>query len=331
MTVTDNELGQAPDFESLLSAEMAKRMGVPEQQSLFSGPDDADDDFDAEPEQDFAPASEPDDAPDTEDDEPLAARLSVPIPGTDRTYDVDVDTASRLLSLAAWAENLPAQTREAFAAIETGVAVPISKADYEQFVAWQRMRSQGGGDASVDFDDLDDDERRTAADIAELRAEVDRLRRQPLVDQYTAQTEQATVTFVNTAESYAAERGLSEDEMAVVLNYAVEANVIPGIANSLRQYSPSGQLIRDADYTEVARRAFDFAMVNHPQFRGRTSAPAAAPAPDPTAIKKARAGSLASAPSAAVTTPPIDVRQMSESDRRNAMAEELRAAMTGRM
>jgi len=323
MTVTDNELGQAPDFEELLSAEMAKRMVVVEQPRLF------DDDPTSAP--DPEPAVEPAPIPDTFDEpepQPAAARLSVPIPGTDQTYDVDVDTAARLLSLAAWAENLPSNTREAFAAIETGTAVPVNRADYEQFVAWQRMRTSKQAD--TDFDDLDDDDLRRSAEIAELRAEVDRLRRQPLVDQYTAQTEQATVTFVSTAEQYAAERGLSEDEMAVVLNYAVEANVIPGIANSLRQYSPTGQLVRDADYTEVARRAFDFAMVNHPQFRGRT-APVPGNQPDPTAIKKARAGSLASAPSAAVTTPPIDVRQMSEADRRNAMAEELRAAMNGRM
>jgi hypothetical protein len=339
MTMNDHQdddltLGEAPDFESMLSAEMAKRMG-------FAPPepkpdDDTDDDLgtaaqDDQDDQRTEPDAEPDDDTGHPDDEPAPAKLSVPIPGSNQTYDVDVDTASRLLGLAAWAENLQPQTREAFAAIEAGVAVPVERGEYERFLAWQQTR---GTDNFDQFDDTDSTDP-VSAEVAALRAEVAQLRRQPLVDHYNQQTEHATETFVSTADSYARERGLTEIEMAEVLNYAVSANVIPSIADSMRSYSPTGQLIRDADYSEVARRAFDFALVSHPglrdrAFTGRDHTPSGPPQPDPTAIKKARAGSLASAPSAAVTTPPIDVRQMSDSDRRMAMADELRAAMSGR-
>lgn len=327
---TETELpgGETPDFEALLSAEFAKRMGLGADEE--NGQSD-DDDRPAptpepvgDPDEEYDPTEDP--SP-TSDPAPAPARLAVPIPGTDQTYDVDVDTAQKLLGLAAWAEGLQPQTREAFAAIETGAAVPVSRADYERFLAWSQMQQR------EDVDNFGDDEDATAREVAALRAEVARMRQQPLVDQYNETANQATNIFVQTAESYAESRGLSEAEMGEVFQYAINAGVIGSIANSMRQYSPTGQLVRDADYSEVARRAFDFAIVNHPQFRDRALAgsTSGASAPDPTAIKKARAGSLASAPSAAVTTPSIDVRQMSDFDRRSAMAEELRAAMSGRM
>lgn len=317
-----------PDFEALLSAEFAKRLGINTAED-----EDEDEDFeDDRPAPTPEPAGDPDEEYDptedpspTSDPVPAPARLSVPIPGTDQMYDVDVDTAQKLLGLAAWAEGLQPQTREAFAAIETGAAVPVTRADYERFLAWSQMQSRD------DADNFDDDDP-TAREVAALRAEVARMRQQPLVEQYNQTADRATNIFVQTAESYAESRGLSEGEMGEVFQYAINAGVIGSIADSMRQYSPTGQLVRDADYGEVARRSFDFALVNHPQFRDRALAgpPSGASAPDPTAIKKARAGSLASAPSAAVSTPSIDVRQMSDFDRRSAMADELRAAMSGR-
>jgi hypothetical protein len=348
MTMNDQDdlsIGEALDFEKMLSAEMAKRMGFEPDNASDSDdePDDEPDDDTSEPDDEPARTSDLDrdesdddtsefDDEDESDDEPIAARLSVPIPGSDQTFDVDVDTASRLLSLAAWAENLPDPTRQAFAAIEAGVAVPVERAQYERFLAWQQ--THGSEDQYGQYGQ-DDETDPTSSEIAALRAEVAQMRRQPLVEQYNRQAEQATDVFVSAASSYADQHGLSEAEMAEVFEYAIKANVIPNIAESMRTYSPTGQLVRDADYNVVASRAFDFALVSHPRFRERAftggdrthSGP---PQPDPTAIKKARAGSLASAPSAAVTTPPIDVRQMSESDRRSAMAEELRAAMSGR-
>jgi hypothetical protein len=327
-TETEFPGGEAPDFEALLSAEFAKRLGL-------SVNEDEDDDFEddrpaptpepvGDPDEEYDPTEDP--SP-TSDPAPAPARLTVPIPGTDQSYDVDVDTAQKLLGLAAWAEGLQPQTREAFAAIETGAAVPVTRADYERFLAWSQMQEREDAGRFGD-----DDEDATAREVAELRAEVARMRQQPIVDQYTQTADRATNIFIQTAESYAESRGLSEEQMGEVFQYAINAGVIGSIADSMRQYSPTGQLVRDADYGEVARRSFDFALVNHPQFRDRALAgpPSGASAPDPTAIKKARAGSLASAPSAAVSTPSIDVRQMSDFDRRAAMADELRAAMSGR-
>jgi hypothetical protein len=348
MTMTDRdpidaELEGTPDFEALLSAEFRNRLGLDaddepvstdedpaegEQVSTEVAEEQDDDTFDGDDDAPVQDADDEDESPAPAASTPSApAALTVPIPGSDRTFDLDVDTAQRLLGLAAWSENLAPQTREAFAAIETGAAVAISRADYERFAAWQQTQADRGD--RFDDDDLDP---RITERLARLESENAQLRAQPLAAQYSAQADQATTTFVDTAASYAAARGLSEDEMGRVFQTALNSGVIAQFAEQGRTYSPTGQLVRDADYADVARKAFDFAMLNDPQLRELAFQPAPTSGshePDPTAIKKARAGSLASAPSAAVTTPPVDVRQLSPMDRSKAMADELRAAMSG--
>jgi hypothetical protein len=347
MTMTDRdpidaELEGTPDFEALLSAEFRNRLGLDADDEPVSTDEDPAEGEQvstevAEEQDDDAFEGDDDDAleqdADDEDESPAPAApapstLAVPIPGSDGTFDLDVDTAQRLLGLAAWSENLAPQTREAFAAIETGAAVAISRADYERFAAWQQARQNDPG-----FDDFDEVDPRIAERLARLESENAQLRAQPLAAQYNAQADHATTTFVETAASYAAARGLSEDEMGRVFQTALNSGVISSFAEQGRTYSPTGQLVRDADYADVARKAFDFAMLNDPQLRELAFQPAPTSGshePDPTAVKKARAGSLASAPSAAVSTPPVDVRQLSPMDRSKAMADELRAAMSGR-
>lgn len=261
------------------------------------------------------------------------AVLSVPLPDGG-AFELDVQTAESLLALGAWSQNLRPDVREAFAAIEQGQAVAVDRQDYERFVAWTQTQGNDNG-----YDDLDP---AVVQRLAALEAENDRLRGAPLAQQYSAQADQATAAFVDAANAYRAERGLTEAEMLDVYQRALSAGVVGPFAESMRTYSPSGVLLRDADYGEVARRAFDFAIVQDPALHSRVLAAAADanPAaqlgaspgsasvePDPTAIKKARAGSLASAPSAAVAAPPVDPRVMSPADRQAAMAAEISAAM----
>jgi hypothetical protein len=333
MTIIDTNDAEnlAPDWEAQLSDVFKQRFGLvdtepePDAVSIDAGPDD-----DLTPEEQAervigteprveVPVEEP-----ADEEDALPEVLRVPIPGSDQTFDLDTATAQQLLGLAAWSENLSPQTREQFAAIEHGAAVAVDRAEFERFRAWQQTNAA---------DDLDDDlDPRVAQRIAALEAEVRQSRAQPQVQQHNARAEFATNAFASTAQVYATERGLSEAEMADIFNYAVNAQVIPQIAESMRTYSPTGQLVIDADYHEVARRAFDFALVSNPNYRQRAfaqAAPSGSPEPDPTAIKKARAGSLSSAPSAAVSTPPRDPRTMNPSELRTAMADELRAAMSG--
>jgi parvulin-like peptidyl-prolyl isomerase len=259
---------------------------------------------------------------------PAPSVLTIPTPDGG-TFDLDVQTAESLLALGAWSQNLAPDVREAFAAIEQGQAVAISRQDYERFAAWSQTQ------AAEQYDDLDP---QVAQRLAALEQENARLRSQPIVNQHVARTDQAIATFDDTAAQYAAQRGLTPDEMSQVFSDAINAGVITSIAESLRTYSPTGDILRDADYAEVARRAFDFALIQDPDLHTRVLHRAAdrnpiatgeptAPAVDPTAIKKARAGSLASAPSAAVSHPPVDPRNMSPEALRAAMTDEIRAAM----
>lgn len=267
------------------------------------------------------------------------SHLSVPVPGTDQTYDLDVNTATDLLALAAWSNSLTEDTRTAFAAIEQGVAVAITKADFDAFQAWRQRNTTDDS-----YDDLDP---QTADRIAALERENAALRSQPATNEIHQRTNDAASAFDDTAISFARDHGLSDAEMANIYESAIRANVIPNIAESMRQYSPSGSLLRDADYSEVAKRAFNFALVNDPALHTRAIQHAATPVattppsndpiaglpptedPDPTIRKKANAGSLAAAPSSSFTnsTPPA---AMSRNDLTAAMAEELRSAMAGR-
>jgi hypothetical protein len=253
-------------------------------------------------------------------------RLSVPIPGTEHVFDLDVDTAQGLLALAAWNENLAPQTREQFAAIETGAAVAVAKADYERFQAWLRTE---GADYQPDAD-LDP---AVAQRIAALEAQLAQVQAQPQAQALLSSADRAEQAFRSTMVAYAQEKGLTADEVQALVDHASASGVIPVIADQLTTYSPTGQRIVEPDYARVARQSLDFALVQNPALHTRTLAPqapaAADPGPDPTAIKKARAGALASAPSAAVTPPPLDPRTASPEVLRAAMAAEIRAAQAG--
>jgi hypothetical protein len=270
------------------------------------------------------PTTEPDDEPDLL---PAASTLRVKAPNG-AEYDLTVDEAQSLMGLAAWANSLDDATRERMAAVEAGAAVPVSRADYERFMAWQQIRQDDpAGDPYAD-DPIDP---RIAARLAALEQENQALRQQPLVNQYHQQANNAMDTFLETFNSYGSSRGLDPQEIGEIVEYAVSSGVIGSIAEAQRKYNPvNGSLLVDANYDDVARKAFDFAIVNHPGYHDRVFQSPAPQGPDPVAAKKARAGSLASAPSAAVATPPVDVRTMTPEQRRMAMAAEIQAAMSGR-
>jgi hypothetical protein len=342
MSNIDPALDGAPDFEALLSQEFRQRFNLDENDqpidpnasveepepvvepadavSIDAGPDD-----DLSPEEQAARVigTTPVVEPVTEDPDaalPSVLRLTAP-DGTE--FDLDVPTAQKVMGIAAWAESLPQPVREQFAAIEYGQAVAIPKADFERFRAWQQQHAD---------DELDDDLPPAAAQrIAALEARLQEFEVQPVAAHANQVADRATKQFEETAFSYAAEHGLSDAERQLMWQSALSSGVIPTIAEQGRQYSPTGQLLVDCDYSEVARKAFDFAVINNPSLRQRVlAAPApSAPQADPTAIKKARAGSLSSAPSAAVTTPPRDPRELTFEETQRAMAAEIAAAMNG--
>ncbi len=270
---------------------------------------------------------------------------SVPDPaaeGGQRTVAFTDEEVQRSLSLAAWADGLTDDLRAQIGGIETGQAVAIPRAEYDAFQAWQAQRSASQRDADLADLDLDPD---AAKLVTELRNEVAQLREQvpataPIPGQATVDANLDAVAqgFDTAAAAYAAERGLSIDEVQMLLDDAVRANVIPGLFEAAAVVNPAtGAILRPPDIGTVARQALDFGLVRNPALHERalnhvsgdsSTTPPAPATSDRVVAKKARAGSLAAAPSAAVTTPSRPA-QMSQQDITAAMAKEIEAALAG--
>ena len=244
--------------------------------------------------------------------------LSVPLPdGT--TYELTPEDAQGYIALGAWAQNLPPETRQAFAAIEGGQAVAITRADYEQFEAWRSTRgtaAAGSTPAADTWAQLED----AGIDpvvIAQLRAQEQKIAQlqQPQPQDYTAaqqQLNQRQAAYEAGEQNWASTRGITDETtLARLRETAIRHNVIPKFIEDGRQYSPTGVLLRDADLATVAAQAMNYALATDPELHSEvlTRATAGAEPKSPSASdkrvneKKARAGSLAAAPSTAVPSP----------------------------
>ena len=106
--------------------------------------------------------------------------------------------------------------------------------------------------------------------------------------------------------AYAAKYGLTPEQMEHLGDVTARLQVIPSISRSLTQYSPTGAVIHQASFSEVINQAYEIAMAQDPTLRKikedltynqRVAADAQRNAA--TNAKKAKAGTLASSPSAA--------------------------------
>src|SRR5690606_32273796 len=147
-------------------------------------------------------------------------------------------------------------------------------------------------------------------------------------------------------QEYAQTRGLTAEEAEALMATAVQAEVIPLFMQQYAVRNPvTGALLQYPDMRKVTEAALDFALTQHPnlhekviaarQNKATPTAGATPSQPEPAqseedrkvAAKKARAASLATAPSGAVAPPPATVKSMSEHDRIMAMAREIEQAL----
>jgi hypothetical protein len=138
----------------------------------------------------------------------------------------------------------------------------------------------------------------------------------------------------------AAEYSLTPDQVAHLTATTPRLNIIPSIAQQKRTYSPTGVLISEAPLEDVFTEAFQTAMTMDPALRTvrdnimlQRHLAATNEARTAAATKKANAGSLATAPSAAVPGREVDMSKMTPGQRqeyiRAAMTAEIAAAMNG--
>lgn len=279
-------------------------------------------------------------------DAPSADAPSVETP---QTYTIQVDGQPHeltqaqldgLLGLNAWAEKLSPEVSEQFNHIENGRAIAVPTDEFAAYRAWRLQQDRENvatRGVPTWVDDLDPEARaafeRQQAEITQLRQQVTQTQAEPLAAQHNAETERIGNIYVQAMADYSTTTGLDDAQVGGLLDLAVRAGIIPTLVESQRQYSPSGVLVKDADFALVAKQAMDFGRLQNPHLTPALApTPAAAPATapvapqvDPVVAKRARAATLSAAPSAATTIPTLDPRTLDIAQQRTAIAEILRA------
>lgn len=256
------------------------------------------------------------------------------------------DEVRRGLMLNNWASSLPEEVRQSFAAIEQGQAVAISREDHEKFVAFQAQQQKQARDADLsNLEAIDPD---VAQVIAGLRDEVAQLKGQApeqpqQFDNLRGNLDQTATQIDQATRLYASAANIPVEQAEQLLGAATNSGVFRHFAEAQAQRHPmSGQVIAPPNWNTVVQAALDYARTQMPN-QQITQQPAANPAANPAAsttqnidpnpppdpgitAKKARAASVASAPSGAVPQAPRNNQNMTQADRIKAMADEIAAA-----
>lgn len=244
-----------------------------------------------------------------------------------------------------WADALSDDLRYALGAVESGQAVAIDRADYDQFQAWRNQQTRGQRDTDLARLDVEPE---VAKVIADLRDEVASLRggnQLPPQQQQPAYNPAITQATTQAIDTYKAARQLSQDETNALVNNAAQSGIIGFYQQQGQVVNPAtGMILAPADPASVMYKALDYALTQNPALHAavvaRTQTPppltgqpdqAAAPNATVTDIsaKRARAASLSAAPSAAVTPSPRTVLQMTDQQRIEGIAGEIARAQSG--
>ena len=273
--------------------------------------------------------------------------------GNGQTATLTQDDATRLIGLDQWARSLPEATVHQFAAIESGDAVAIPRAQYDQFQVWLAggttpatgTPGTPGTSAPSTLPPLDeyadDTTRALYAQVQQLQQQVQQTAEQQVFAQAAAQQAQWQAhasaradVFQDAFNESANQFGLSDAETVAALNFAANSRLVQQVNDELTVMSPTGQVLREADPSEVAHVTFDRAVHTLPDLRNKVidsqvqaridSERASISA---TNQKKNRASSLSTAPAAATSTS-RNVRDMTSQEVEAAIAAELRAAMS---
>lgn len=294
---------------------------------------------------------EPEPLPAAAEDAPAADEPETPTPvssfvvdlGDGATHEITTTDAKRLIGLDQWAQSLPPETVQAFDAIEQGRAVALPRDEWEAYLAFKaagKPTTPATSLADVDLDEYTDPATRALhAEVQQLRQSIEAQRQDAINTQSSA--EQARIqahidarskVFETTFTSEAAAAGLTPVELNQALQYAMDSRTILAVNNELASYNPAnGQLLQEADPSEVARVTLERAIYALPALRQRAidlevSKRIEVERADiiQTNEKRNRAGSLSSAPTAASTQEPVDVRNLSAMDLEAHIANEIR-------
>lgn len=241
-------------------------------------------------------------------------------------YAVTTEQVEYLLRTNSWLESVPDETKQQWSAIEQGTAVAVSIEELTRLRAAAQVAQQPANRTPQppNVDDLDDDAieyiRSLESRIASMQpAPAGQAGQQPPGNQPSApeiaaaaqrqaeRTMQMRQQLETTNAAWQAEYSLTDEQMERVTQVATDLAVVPAISRSHTQYSPTGQVIREPVFNDVIREAYGVAMSTDPTLRAMRDemvynqrVAQEAQRNGPVNAKKAKAGTLASTPSAAV-------------------------------
>lgn len=263
-----------------------------------------------------------------------AAAVTSPSTFTVDNHDYTSAEIQSMQKLRDWGNSLTPELRSTIAALESGQAGAIPADEWHRYQAWKTTQGKQQQQQPDILDGLDDDQ---IAYVRQLEQQVTQAR-QPdptLVAQHQQQlkagTDQWVLSYVNAAKSWGDERGLTEQQVSELSDYAVSQGVFKSFAEAEREYHPvNGTVMRDADPASVTVKALNFALASDPglytqiaerQLTQASRAQATLQADTAVSQKKARSASLAAAPSQASVTVPTDVTKLNRDELKSGMSK----------
>lgn len=235
----------------------------------------------------------------------------------DQEVELSEQQATYLLSLNQWLEEVPAETKQAWAAIQQGTHSVIPQDELTQFKAWQALGSPKAQDVEPDLSDLTPEQAAYVENLKKIAAPV--LNPEPpapvappvsvQAQQLAQQQIQLQADRQTVVSEFATKYSLTPEQIAQMEQATIQSQLIAQIDMQSRQYSPTGALISRAPFSDVLRRAFDVTMATDPAlkqvrddalYNERLAAENAAN--QQTNGKKAAAASLSALQPAAVTS-----------------------------
>lgn len=351
-SILDDEIADDPD--AIRIVEELRRRGYNPAEAL-------------EPEETPAPQEESDDSS-TPSEEEAAATESEGEPSTNTFITVDfgeygstdltIDEARKLMITNAWIDAKPPETWEILSQIEDGRAVPIAREDYELLRAVKEGRYQPVTQqspthiADADLYDLDPtvvaNIRRLEAQAAAAQQQIPPVAQQQYQPPAPSPQQVAAATAARMEEAHAIQaiidsgvqqfaeaRNMSASDIQELTNYVEQNNLITQVIPKYQTRLPDGT-IAFTDRAAALQEALDSAYEIHPSFRQRIIEQEVQRRLDGSAAitsavqaKKTRAGALASAPSAAITTPEPSPGGFTRDKALAGMTEVIRQAMNG--
>lgn len=255
-------------------------------------------------------------APSAETGEEQPPKIDVEFGG--QTYSLGREEVDYLLQQNAWMQSLPEDLKQQWAGVQDGNLVAISREEYEA-LKQQTATPPPAAPVTPDLTYVDEDVREYIQRLQSSQ-QAPAAVQQPSYDQGPSAAEmQAAATReaerqmrirgeISTAtETFTAEYGLTPEQAQRLQSVTVNLGVVPTLSRQRAVYSPMGQLIAEAPMDQVMKQAYEIAMNTDPELKNirdervfNERLAAQHTADQRVNGKKALAGSLASAPSAAV-------------------------------